>query len=174
MFFRTESECLELVQICGFAEADFKEGSAAKSSAPSLRVTYEGASRGSVVIARSVASWLAEAPSVFLWLTEWGIWSRWEDMNLYYRLRRSYGDLRALHEAPGHVFLDFERADLISFLGLVIGYGWGGYLMAGPASPRATFSHDGWMRVWPGTEEEQIVRDVESLELPWRKHKTEH
>ena len=64
-----------------------------------------------------------------VWITEWGIWGSSENWHLYYKLRRSYGDLRLLHEAPGHLFLGHESEDLTSFLQIAMLNGWGGYIL---------------------------------------------
>jgi hypothetical protein len=54
--------------------------------------------------------WIATALTyrmpTLLWITEWGIWT--ENWHLYYKLRQSYNDQRLLHEAPGHLFLEYE------------------------------------------------------------------
>src|ERR1700687_135238 len=51
-----------------------------------------------------------------LWVTTWGVWPSSENWHLYYRLRQSHADHRLIHEAPGHLFLQFEEADLVSFI----------------------------------------------------------
>jgi len=66
------------------------------------------------------ATWIAteltfQQPTL-LWVTEWGIWPSSENWHLYYKLRQSYGDTRLLEEAPGHLFLNYETADLASIL----------------------------------------------------------
>lgn len=77
-----------------------------------------------------------------LWITEWGIWPGSENWHLYYKLRHSYGDFRLLHEAPGHLFLDYEVEDLASFLQIVMLNGWGGYVLTEADYVHAFFSHD--------------------------------
>jgi hypothetical protein len=76
---------------------------------------------------------------------EHDIWPSSENWHLYYRLRQSYGDPRLLHEAPGHLFLDYEAADFVTFLQLAVSFGWGAeilpHLTAG-AGARAFLSHD--------------------------------
>jgi hypothetical protein len=91
--------------------------------------------------------WLAKSMSIrepiLLWITEWGIWPSSENWHLYYRIRQSYGDQRLLHEAPGHLFQNYEMDDLATFLQLAMTNGWGGHIL--PASPHtgsAFFSHD--------------------------------
>ena len=67
-------------------------------------------------IARWIANSLTYRRPTLVWIPEWGIWESSENLHLYYRLRNSYGDLRLLHEAPGHLFLGHESEDLASFL----------------------------------------------------------
>ena len=59
-----------------------------------------------------------------LWITEWSIWPSSENLHLYYRLRHTYGDHRLLHEAPGHLFLEYESEDLATFLQVAMLNGW--------------------------------------------------
>ncbi len=77
-----------------------------------------------------------------LWITEWSIWPSSENWHLYYKLRHNYGDLRLLHEAPGHLFLGHESEDLASFLQVAILNGWGGYILTQADYVNAFFSHD--------------------------------
>jgi hypothetical protein len=93
---------------------------------------------------------LGACDDVLLWMTEWGIWSNSENLHLYYRLRQSYQDFRLLHDAPGHLFLKHETADLISFLHLAMLNGWGGYLISFSGRERVFFSHDAYMQFYPG------------------------
>ena len=75
-----------------------------------------------------------------LWITDWGIWH--ENLHLYYRLRQSYGDNKLIHEAPGHLFLNYESADLISFIQTAIICGWDAHLLSTVGYSRAFISHD--------------------------------
>lgn len=61
---------------------------------------------------------------------------------MYYKLRQSYGDFRLLHEAQGHLFLEHEADDLVSFLQLSMLNGWGGYVLTEMDYVNAFFSHD--------------------------------
>jgi len=75
-----------------------------------------------------------------LWVTAWGIWE--ENLQLYYRLRQSYADPRLLQEAPGHLFLDYEPPDLVTFLEVAILCGWDAHLLPSAGYARAFVSHD--------------------------------
>lgn len=95
-----------------------------------------------------------------LWVTDWGIWQ--ENLHLYYRLRQSYGDFRLLHEAPGHVFLDYEGADITSFLQVMILCGWDVHLQ--PSSDgyaRAFVSHDEFVEFASDDHNASLVSEFE-------------
>lgn len=80
--------------------------------------------------------------SCLLWITEFKIWPSSENWNLYYRLRRSYGETASLYERPGHLFSSDEIDDLTSFLQLSALFGWGGYILTEADEINAFFSHD--------------------------------
>lgn len=80
-----------------------------------------------------------------LWVTDRGVWSS-EHLHLYYRLRQSYGDQRLLDEAPAHLFLDYEAADLVSFLAVGILCGWDMHLIPFVGYARAFVSHDEYVQ----------------------------
>src|SRR5689334_17159602 len=77
-----------------------------------------------VAFCHRIEAALQPRESCLLWVTTWGAWPSSENLHLYYRLRQSYGDRRLLEEAPGHLFLDYESADLVSFLQVGILNGW--------------------------------------------------
>lgn len=89
---------------------------------------------------RYVERHLRPRKGCLVWVTDWGIWE--ENTHLYYRLRQSYADQRLLHEAPGHLFLDYEAHDLISLLEVAILCGWDAHLLPIAGYSRAFISHD--------------------------------
>jgi len=80
-----------------------------------------------------------------LWVTAWGVWPSSENWHLYYRLRQSYADQRLIHEAPGHLFLEFEGADLVSFVEIGVIAGWDMHLIPTIGYGRVFVSHDEWV-----------------------------
>jgi len=108
----------------------------------SYRVAYPKVNYGIYGLAHRIAYSLLEREPTLLWITEWGIWPSSENLHLYYRLRRSYGNSDLLEEAPGHLFLGFETEDLASFLQLSMLNGWGGYVLTHANYVNAFFSHD--------------------------------
>jgi hypothetical protein len=112
---------------------------------PHSRIPYPRKSYGMFYIAHWIATHLTFRMPVLLWVTEWGIWPSSENWHLYYRLRHSHGDHRLLHEAPGHLFLEYEAEDLTSFLQLSMLNGWGGYVLPHANYANMFFSHDEYM-----------------------------
>ena len=70
------------------------------------------------------------------------MWPSSENWHLYYRLRQSHSDHRLIHEAPGHLFLEFEEADLVSFLEVGLIAGWDMHLIPTVGYGRVFVSHD--------------------------------
>lgn len=80
-------------------------------------------------------------------------------------MRRFCGDYHLLKERPGHYFLNYELADLVTFLDLVIQFGWGAYVL--PAGGRfvAFISHDEWVLVQADRDLEAIVCAFETVDI---------
>ena len=78
----------------------------------------------------------------------------WEPKNLhlFYRLRQTYLENRTLMEAPGHIFLDYETADLASFILIGMVCGWRFRLHPAPCFVRA-FIDDGFSFTFETDEE---------------------
>lgn len=101
-----------------------------------------------------IASYLTWRAPALLWITEWGIWPSGENWHLYYTLRHSQGDQRLLEEAPGHVFVGYETAELASFLQVAMLNGWGGYYLTHADFVSAFFGHDEFFEFYPDDEEQ--------------------
>lgn len=80
-----------------------------------------------------------------LWVTEWRVWPSSENWYLYYRLRQSYRDHQLIEEASGHLFLDYEASDLISFLQVGLIAGMDMHLIPTVSYGRVFISHDEWV-----------------------------
>ena len=101
-------------------------------------------------LCRDISQALEPRHECLLWVTAFGIFPSNENLHLYYRLRQSYGDSRLLREAPGHLFLQHEGADLASFLQLGIVNGWDMHVFpelqyGGADTARAMICHDEWI-----------------------------
>jgi hypothetical protein len=122
------------------------------------RFAYPGIPARLYYLAWWIASSLTYRQPTLLWITEWGIWASSENWHLYYKLRQSYGDMRLLHEAPGHLFLEYESEDLATFLQLAMLNGWGGYVLTGANYVNAFFSHDEYIKFY--ASEDVLLSDV--------------
>jgi hypothetical protein len=89
------------------------------------RISYPTKPHGIFGMAHWIAKWFRYRMPTLLWITEWSAWPNSGNWHLNYKLRHSYGDLRLLHETPGHLFLEHELEDLASFLQIAMGNGWG-------------------------------------------------
>jgi hypothetical protein len=117
------------------------------------RVDYPREPHRIFVIAHWIANTLTCREPTLLWITEWNIWPSSENWHLYYKLRHSYGDLRLLHEAPGHLFLEHESEDLASFLQIGMLNGWGGYVLTHADYVNMFFSHDEYIEFFAKLDE---------------------
>jgi hypothetical protein len=97
--------------------------------------------------------------SCLLWVTDWGIWPSSENWHLYYRLRQSYNDVRLLHEAPAHLFLNYEEADLVTFLEIGVLCGWDMHLVPAVGYARAFVSHDEYVEFAADEHNPALVED---------------
>jgi len=103
-----------------------------------------------------------------LWVISTGIWPNSENWHLYYRLRQSYADHRLMDEASGHLFLEYERADLVSFLEVGLVASWDMYLITGGQGyGRVFISHDEWIEFSMDVPDElqSIAKDLEKAGL---------
>lgn len=144
-----------------------KEKSPLIKSNSGIRLIIENDRHRSLAIAKRSVSWLGDFRSCLFWVCEYGIWPSSENWHLYYRLRSSYGDLRQLIEAPGHLVMDYEKADLVTLVDLAIQFGWGGHVLPTLSKTYMYLSHDGWLHIESETERERILKDIEDLSLPY-------
>ena len=142
--FLTTPECAAWAQARGYVVSAPPQ--AAAQQVPHLSVPLP-LQPSYLAFARAISECLEPRSSCLLWIVEHGIWPSSENWHLYYRVRQSYGDQRLLHEAPGHLFLDYEQADLVTFLQLAFANGWGAEILpqltyGGAGTARAFLSHD--------------------------------
>jgi len=98
-----------------------------------------------------------------LWVTDFGIFPSNENYHIYYRLRQSYGDVRLLDEAPGHLCLDYERAEVVTLVHLCILFGWDVHLIPSVGYGRAFVCHDEWVEI--GFDDKRLFDETrQSLE----------
>jgi hypothetical protein len=177
VFFRTTQECREVAEARGLIlDPVVKGGLSLDPTAKglnstitpleSVQIDLTSRKLGTYTLAKQLVAWFGPTRHCLLWITEFGIWDA--NLHLYYKLRQSYGDHRALFEAPGHAFLSHEESDLISFLDLALQFGWGGFLFGTPNESYLTISHDEWV-VLETEDLTRVVKYLEDVGLPYKK-----
>lgn len=167
MFFRTAPESLEWAGITGDDLWKREAAPSGKDLRDSITVFFDKKT-ASYALAGLVGSWLEGFDMCLFLVDEFGVWPSSENLHLYYRLRRSYGDNRHLSDAPGHQFLKHEGADLATFIDLAIQFGWGGYLFLHPNDTQVRISHDSWVQIFTTEVREKILTQVSNLKLMHR------
>jgi hypothetical protein len=164
MFFMTREEAARWVTALG-PDASYLANDYVDSLRPgSIRIETRG--RGSsYALAKYLASSAPNPREQCLWITDYGIWPSSENLHLYYKVRAAYGDTRRIGEAPAHLFLGHEQADLTSFLHLALDNGWGGHLVSSPPWLVAHVSHDGWIVIETSENPVSTARALEKLGL---------
>jgi hypothetical protein len=151
MFFKTYAESLRISESFGVSEDDLKER-AARPLGEVVDVTkIAGKPHVPFAAAKHWARHIAANKICLLLITEYGIWPSRENKHLFYKVRASYNEGREIYSAPGHFFLEHELPDLVTFLDLVIQFGWAAHLLPSPATTSLFISHDGWAREWKNT-----------------------
>ena len=81
----------------------------------------------------------------------WGVWPSGEDWPSFYAARGARGERRSLETAPGHLFVEGEREDLVSFLVMAMQNAWDTVVLPAqgnePGGVRAWVSHDEWVEL---------------------------
>jgi hypothetical protein len=108
-----------------------------------------------------LAESLQDFDNCLLWVTQWGVWPSSENQHLFYRLREAYSERRLLPDAPAHLFLGYERADLTTFIELAPLFGWDFYLLPNTAQARAFVSHDEFLEF--RTDDDDIAKTVREV-----------
>ncbi len=151
MRFYTKEECEEWLRKRERTRPDVVPGAQVE------RIGYPTQPHCIFVVAHRIASALTYRMPTLLWITEWSIWPSSENWHLYYKVRHSYGDLRLLHEAPGHLFLGHESEDLASFLQIAMLNGWGGYVLTDADYVNVFFSHDEYIDFFAKLDENLVA-----------------
>jgi hypothetical protein len=99
-----------------------------------------------------IAASMEPFDSCLLWITQSGVWPSSENWHLFYRLRETYGERRLLAAAPGQLFLPHELADLATFIGMALLFGWDFYVVPNRPGITAFVSHDGFLDLYADDE----------------------
>jgi len=102
-------------------------------------------------LARYLEDILQPRGDCLVWITGFGIFPSSENNHLYYRLRQSYFDHRLLSEAPGHLCLDYQRAEVVTLLYLGMLYSWDMHIIPCAGFGHAFLSHDSGLHIALGS-----------------------
>ncbi len=112
-----------------------------------LRCAFPTSGSQLLWFSQCIESALQPRQTCLLWVTGFGLFPSCENQHLYYRLRQSYGEVRLLHEAPGHLCLDYERPEVVTLVHLCMLFGWDVHLIPTVGYGRAFVSHDEWAAI---------------------------
>lgn len=159
--FFTKPECLQrLADLPGV-------GRAAGAQSAELQVTFENLYDRTAPLARLFLKLIGTEQPAFLWIHEFGIWSPLENWPLFETLRRADGELRPLYEAPGHMFAADEQEALMSYLQLIIIFGWGCILLGIENRHRLIVSHDSWASIRSLSDMPGLIKTVSDFGLSY-------
>jgi hypothetical protein len=120
-----------------------------------------------VALSRIIANNFLQRGAAVLWVRETGIWRSAEHMDLFFRYRLSYGEVRSLSHAPIHIFESYEDADaFISIFFLGLSFVWGIELASLDRSVAMTIGHDEWLDYRFALGQEAFVYDFRKLIEP--------
>lgn len=111
---------------------------------------------------RHCISWLVvDRASILVWINDYGVSSSNEDWNLYYRWRRSMGDMGVIDDTPGHLFMAHEAPDAISLLLMARVFGWGFRAVSRDWARGMSIDNDGHVVVV--ADQESALADAPSI-----------
>lgn len=167
MFFKTRHDSEERIKELAIPIVDSQRDPPWQGKSPAVRINLEKSEIAPIAMAHRAISWMGDFSDCLLWIHEYGIWPSREDLNLYYRLRRSFGNFSHLRNEPGHLFLGHEKSDLATYLSLVIQYGWGAHVVPAPCCGYFYVSHDGWALMHSGQQQQRIISELNELSLSY-------
>ncbi len=142
-------------------------GRGADDGLAELQVNIEDCLKRSAATARLFIKLIGTEQAAFLWIEEFGVWPSLENWPLFRTLRSVSDELRPLHEAPGHMFAADEQEALVSYLQLVIIFGWGGVLLGLENRHRLIVSHDSWASIRSLSDMPGLIETASKFGLPY-------
>ena len=147
MRFYTTSECEEWCQKFGVPLDEQRRPTRELVYRHRLRCDFPSSHTQLLWFSSCIESSLQPRDTCLLWVTDFDIFPSSENHHLYYRLRQSYGDLRLLNEAPGHLCLKHETPEVVTLVQLSILFGWDVHLIPTVGYGRAFVCHDEWVEI---------------------------
>ena len=93
-------------------------------------------------LARAMTHSIEDSQPGLFWITAWGIFPSSENVALFDGYRRSLGEVRPIHEAPGHIFDTSDLRDLECLCDLALYFYWDASLFDGMNAIMVRTSHD--------------------------------
>jgi hypothetical protein len=93
------------------------------------------------LVSRSMEAFRGE-PELLVWFKDWSVWPSGERMHIFERVRKSYGEVRQLGDAPATLFEAGEIEDAISFVTVAVLFLWDCYVLTPSGAKLLFFSHD--------------------------------
>jgi hypothetical protein len=143
---------------------------------PKLVLYYESGasrdySRSATAITASMGEF-TEATLLFLFCVGGDVWNEGtvmhERWSRYRRWRRATGEMRRLHDAPGHQFEPHEAEHLSKAIEFAFELGWDALLAAKPRRQLLLHSHDDRMEIYRGFESRLLAKKLIALGY-WRR-----
>lgn len=95
------------------------------------------------------------ASECLAWVTQSGVWPSSENLHLFGVWRKSHEETRSLFEAPGYLFRQDEREELVTLLHMAVLFAWDVYVLPGPHGDDVFLSHDEFCVLSFASREEQ-------------------
>lgn len=140
----------ECAQLCAFLKVPLDEQNKPArdlGAAHRLRCRFPSSITQFLWFSRAIEAALQPRQSCLVWVTGYGVYPSSENKHLLYRLRQSYGEARLLHEAPGHLCLDFESGEVVTLVYLSMLFGWDAHLIPIEGYGRAFIYHHEWIEM---------------------------
>jgi hypothetical protein len=101
----------------------------------------EDAQKRVVLTKRAMEAFLDES-TILVWFDDWAVWQAGQRMQIFDRMRLSYGESRRIIDAPAQRFEQSEMDDAISFVIVAVIFLWDCYVLCPNRDKFLFFSHD--------------------------------
>jgi hypothetical protein len=98
-------------------------------------------------IAKQISNLLKDE-KIFLYITEHGIWSSAENMELFNGYRKYLGIEQNIYKRPAHVFDENENIEFYCILTMILYFVWGGILINESKQVIIVISHDEFIDIY--------------------------
>lgn len=85
---------------------------------------------------------------MLVWLSDFVVWESSSHLPLLSRWRESFGERRALVDAPGHLFGPDESDDAVSIIVMALEFFWDAVIVGTSGTRVVRLSHDEYLDVW--------------------------